>query len=51
MVRKMTDAEQAMILALIRGKDGEGRELLPRVYSLESGIYHYRSMAKTNYPA
>jgi predicted nucleotidyltransferase len=25
------------------------RELLPRVYSPESGIYHYRSMAKTNY--
>lgn len=25
------------------------RELLPHVYALESGIYHYRSMAKTNY--
>lgn len=25
------------------------RELLPKVYSIESGIYHYRSMAKTNY--
>lgn len=25
------------------------RELLPQVYSIESGIYHYRSMAKTNY--
>lgn len=25
------------------------RELLPSVYSCESGIYHYRSMAKTNY--
>jgi uncharacterized protein len=25
------------------------QELLPRVYSVESGIYHYRSMAKTNY--
>ncbi|OGB28563.1 MAG: nucleotidyltransferase [Burkholderiales bacterium RIFCSPLOWO2_12_FULL_61_40] len=24
-------------------------ELLPEVYSVESGIYHYRSMAKTNY--
>lgn len=24
-------------------------ELLPQVYSIESGIYHYRSMAKTNY--
>lgn len=25
------------------------RELLPQVYSQESGIHHYRSMAKTNY--
>jgi uncharacterized protein len=25
------------------------RELLPHVYAQESGIYHYRSMAKTNY--
>jgi predicted nucleotidyltransferase len=25
------------------------RELLPSVYANESGIYHYRSMAKTNY--
>ncbi|WP_454834627.1 nucleotidyltransferase domain-containing protein [Pseudomonas lini] len=25
------------------------KELLPLVYSVESGIYHYRSMAKTNY--
>ena len=25
------------------------RDLLPSVYSQESGIYHYRSMAKTNY--
>lgn len=25
------------------------RELLPHIYSVESGIYHYRSMAKTNY--
>jgi len=25
------------------------KELLPHVYSIESGIYHYRSMAKTNY--
>nr|WP_295777497.1 nucleotidyltransferase domain-containing protein [Rhodoferax sp.] len=25
------------------------KELLPKVYSIESGIYHYRSMAKTNY--
>jgi predicted nucleotidyltransferase len=25
------------------------RELLPQIYSVERGIYHYRSMAKTNY--
>lgn len=25
------------------------RKLIPDVYSLEKGIYHYRSMAKTNY--
>lgn len=25
------------------------KALLPEVYSVESGIYHYRSMAKTNY--
>ncbi|MES2824988.1 MAG: nucleotidyltransferase domain-containing protein [Pseudomonadota bacterium] len=25
------------------------RDLIPRVYSIEKGIYHYRSMAKTNY--
>lgn len=25
------------------------KELLPQVYSVETGIYHYRSMAKTNY--
>ena len=25
------------------------RDLLPKVYSCEKGIYHYRSMAKTNY--
>jgi len=27
----------------------EARELLPDIYSVERGIYHYRSMAKTNY--
>ena len=27
----------------------ETRELLPNIYSVEKGIYHYRSMAKTNY--
>jgi hypothetical protein len=25
------------------------RQLLPAIYSVEKGIYHYRSMAKTNY--
>jgi len=25
------------------------REILPSIYSVEKGIYHYRSMAKTNY--
>lgn len=25
------------------------RELMPEIYSIEKGIYHYRSMAKTNY--
>jgi predicted nucleotidyltransferase len=28
---------------------GRARQLLPSVYSCEKGIYHYRSMAKTNY--
>lgn len=27
----------------------EARQMLPSVYSCERGIYHYRSMAKTNY--
>ncbi|MYM66403.1 nucleotidyltransferase domain-containing protein [Pseudoduganella sp. FT55W] len=27
----------------------DARQLLPSVYSCESGIYHYRSMAKTNF--
>ena len=27
----------------------EALSILPEVYSTESGIYHYRSMAKTNY--
>jgi hypothetical protein len=27
----------------------EAKRLLPEIYSTESGIYHYRSMAKTNY--
>jgi len=27
----------------------ESRKLLPGIYSVEKGIYHYRNMAKTNY--
>lgn len=27
----------------------QARALLPKVYSVEKGIYHYRNMAKTNY--
>ncbi len=27
----------------------ESRKILPNIYSVEKGIYHYRSMAKTNY--
>jgi len=27
----------------------ESRKILPDIYSVEKGIYHYRSMAKTNY--
>jgi len=27
----------------------EAKKLLPEIYSVEKGIYHYRSMAKTNY--
>lgn len=27
----------------------EARKILPSIYSVEKGIYHYRSMAKTNY--
>ncbi len=27
----------------------KAREILPSIYSVEKGIYHYRSMAKTNY--
>lgn len=27
----------------------ESRKILPSIYSVEKGIYHYRSMAKTNY--
>lgn len=38
---------------IIYGRSGSFHErakaLLPQVYSVESGIYHYRSMAKTNF--
>ena len=27
----------------------ESRKILPNIYSVEKGIHHYRSMAKTNY--
>ena len=27
----------------------QARELMPAIYSIEKGIYHYRSMAKTTY--
>ncbi|UTY57105.1 nucleotidyltransferase domain-containing protein [Massilia sp. erpn] len=41
---------QSPILYMQSGGFAEGaRALLPAVYSGESGIYHYRSMAKTNY--
>lgn len=41
---------QSPIRYLERGGFGAGaRALLPQVYSVESGMYHYRSMAKTNY--
>ena len=41
---------QSPIVYIERGNFAqEARELLPKVYSVEKGIYHYRSMAKTNY--
>lgn len=41
---------QSPIRYIERGGFGDGaRTLLPQVYSVESGMYHYRSMAKTNY--
>ncbi len=41
---------QSPIRYIERGGLGDGaRALLPQVYSVESGMYHYRSMAKTNY--
>jgi len=41
---------QSPIVYIKRGNFSQAaRELLPKVYSVEKGIYHYRSMAKTNY--
>lgn len=41
---------QSPIVYIERGSFAQkARELLPKVYSVEKGIYHYRSMAKTNY--
>ncbi|SFU45654.1 nucleotidyltransferase domain-containing protein [Pseudoduganella namucuonensis] len=41
---------QSPINYIERGGFGAGaRQLLPSVYSVEHGIHHYRSMAKTNY--
>lgn len=41
---------QSPITYIERGEFAAGaRSLLPQVYSSESGIYHYRSMARTNY--
>jgi uncharacterized protein len=41
---------QSPIRYIERGGFGAGaRALLPQAYSVESGMYHYRSMAKTNY--
>lgn len=41
---------QSPIVYIERGNFAqEARELLPKVYSVEKGICHYRSMAKTNY--
>ena len=41
---------QSPIRYIERGEFGtHARGLLPTVYSVESGMYHYRSMAKTNY--
>jgi predicted nucleotidyltransferase len=41
---------QSPIIYIERGAfAASARRLLPTVYSRESGLYHYRSMAKTNY--
>ncbi|NHZ64788.1 nucleotidyltransferase domain-containing protein [Massilia genomosp. 1] len=46
----MVEWIQSPITYIESGGFGAGaRELLPALYSSERGIYHYRSMAKTNY--
>lgn len=41
---------QSPIVYIERGNFVQkARKLLPKIYSVEKGIYHYRSMAKTNY--
>jgi len=41
---------QSPIIYIEDGAFAEGvRQLLPNVYSCENGVYHYRSMAQTNY--
>ncbi|MYN01260.1 nucleotidyltransferase domain-containing protein [Pseudoduganella sp. DS3] len=41
---------QSPILYRSHGGFADGtRQLLPQIYSCENGVYHYRSMAKTNY--
>lgn len=41
---------QSPIVYLERGSFAQkARDLTPEIYSIEKGIYHYRSMAKTNY--
>lgn len=41
---------QSPIVYIERGSFAQtARELTPKIYSVEKGIYHYRSMAKTNY--
>lgn len=41
---------QSPIVYIERGNFAQtARQLLPKIYSVEKGIYHYRSMAKTNY--
>ncbi|MDM5178310.1 nucleotidyltransferase domain-containing protein [Massilia sp. DJPM01] len=46
----MVEWIQSPISYIETGGFGAGaRELLPALYSTERGIYHYRSMAKTNY--